>query len=96
MGEMDNEEENSAHSTNDRLIMCAPWELQTDPVVLPSLPSLPKLFGAEPDSATPRVVKIAGFDNAMIALTNQGHVLLFDTLQSAGESSLGSWKYVSV
>ncbi|KAJ3878335.1 regulator of chromosome condensation 1/beta-lactamase-inhibitor protein II [Lentinula edodes] len=94
MAEMDNQVENCAHPTNDGLIMCAPWELQTDPVVLPSLPSLPKLFGAEPDSDTPRIVKIAGFDNAMIALTNQGHVLLFDTLQSASEPSLGSWKYL--
>ncbi|KAJ3721357.1 regulator of chromosome condensation 1/beta-lactamase-inhibitor protein II [Lentinula guzmanii] len=95
MGEMDNQGESfRAHST-DGTINCTPWDLQTDPIVLPSLPFLPKLSDAESDSESvddvPRIIKIAGFDNAMVALTNQGHVLLFDAL---GEVSLGNWQYL--
>ncbi|KAJ4469587.1 regulator of chromosome condensation 1/beta-lactamase-inhibitor protein II [Lentinula aciculospora] len=92
MGEMDNQGGNfNAHST-DGVIMCTPWDLEANPIVLPSLPSLPKLFDAEADSdSAPQIIKIAGFDNAMVALTNQGHVLLFDNLS---EASRGNWQYL--
>ncbi|KIK61714.1 hypothetical protein GYMLUDRAFT_42746 [Collybiopsis luxurians FD-317 M1] len=93
MGEMDTQEGTRAHSTSDGIIECAPWDLRMDPIILPSLPSLPAL-SADNDSTTEnevRIIKIAGFDNAIVGLTNQGHVLLFNDL---GEASRGSWKYL--
>lgn len=94
MNEMDFEGGSNAHPTDDGLIECAPWDLQVDPTLIPSLPSLPNLPSSDPNSLNgPQIVKIAGFDNALVALTDHGHVLLYDLL---GEASGGQWKYVSM
>ncbi|KAJ3976445.1 regulator of chromosome condensation 1/beta-lactamase-inhibitor protein II [Lentinula raphanica] len=96
MNEMDEAGNLKAHTTDEGLINCVPWDLQADPIVLPSLPlNLPKLAESESDFESIddqlRIIKIAGFENALVALTNQGHVLLFDTL---GEASRGNWQYL--
>jgi len=41
-----------------------------------------------------RLIKIAGFDNNLIGLTNQGHVLIFDSLSDEQSSSRGQWTYL--
>jgi hypothetical protein len=44
-----------------------------------------------------KLIKIACFDNNLIGLTNQGHVLRFSSLENELESSRarGAWSYVS-
>jgi len=75
------------------IIPCAIWEVDLDPVRLPPLPLLPGLTGES--DAEIQLIKIAGLDNHLIGLTNQGHVLKFDALQSESTALSGSWQYVS-
>ncbi|KAF5387338.1 hypothetical protein D9757_005797 [Collybiopsis confluens] len=93
MLEMDNEDGTGAHSTADGIIECAPWDLTMDPVILPSLPSLPTLNNDSTESeGEVRIIRIAGFDSAIIGLTNRGHVVIYNDL---GEAPQGGWKYLS-
>jgi SCF-associated factor 1 len=78
-------------------IPCHVFELEVDPVQLddvpPNLPDLPLEEGAKRDAAT-RIVKIAGADNVLIALTNGGHVLKYSNLIDEASHRQGRWEYV--
>jgi SCF-associated factor 1 len=86
-----------------RDIPCHVFELAVEPVVLPELPyDLPELahtgesdYARRADVAT-RIVEIAGADNALIALTNRGHVLKYDHLIDEVAYTQGRWTYVRV
>jgi SCF-associated factor 1 len=86
-----NAQQNKVMPTRDNVIPCSTWSLQMDPIMLPSLPSLPTLMEIKDEI---RLIKIAGFDNNLIGLTNQGHVLKFDSLRDEQSSSRGQWTYV--
>ncbi|KAJ7612459.1 regulator of chromosome condensation 1/beta-lactamase-inhibitor protein II [Mycena polygramma] len=77
------------------VIPCATWELEADPTRLPPLPPLPKLSatGDQADEEL-KVIKIAALDARLIALTNQGHVVLFSGLENEDTFSSGRWRYL--
>ena len=86
------------HKDSVNVIPCQTWTLEdVNPVRLPGipvdLPSLPGVPGRENDGL--KIVKIAGMDNNLIALTNGGHVLKYDRLSGEDEYDLGRWEYVS-
>jgi SCF-associated factor 1 len=85
-----------------REIPCRVLELAVEPVVLPEIPyDLPELvYTGESEDArradpVTRIVKIAGADTVLIALTNRGHVLKYDRLRDEVEYTQGQWIYVS-
>ena len=79
------------------VIPCHTWEINMDPVKLPALPNLPDLpaTGLPGDERWKEVklIKIAGFQNSLVGLTNKGHVLKMDKLYT--EDSARVWHYVS-
>jgi SCF-associated factor 1 len=86
-----------------RDIPCHVWELAAPDsvVMLPDIPyDLPELMNTgESDEArhrdpSTRIIEIAGADNAIIALTNRGHVLKYDRLGDEVEYTQGRWTYV--
>jgi SCF-associated factor 1 len=93
------EEELRARPTEDmKEIPCHVFELGVEPVQLddlpPDLPDLP-LEEGEKRAVSTRIIKIAGADNTLIALTNGGHVLRYTNLTSEAEYQQGRWEYVS-
>ena len=79
----------------NKVIPCITWELQKDPAKLPPIPNeLPKLMTMEEDSEPNKVVKIAAFDQHLVALTQHGHVLKFNGLSSEASIARGAWIYV--
>lgn len=78
-------------ATSNNVIPCSTWYLTRDPIKLPLLPSLPALL----DTKETKLTKIAAFDNNLIGLTNQGHVLKFDCLSDEDTVTRGQWTYVS-
>ncbi|KAJ6591576.1 regulator of chromosome condensation 1/beta-lactamase-inhibitor protein II [Mycena vulgaris] len=89
------EEQQFFAKASDGAIPCAPWDLEADPDRLPPLPALPPLSttGDEIVEET-KIIKIAAMDGRIIALTNQGHVLLFSGLENETTFSSGRWKYL--
>jgi SCF-associated factor 1 len=86
-----NAQHHKAVATPDKVIQCSTWDLNMDPVRLPALPPLPALVEIKEET---KLIKIAGFDQKLIGLTNQGHVLKFDSLGTAISASRGTWSYV--
>lgn len=92
-----------AESTPDNKIPCATWDLVYNPPHLPPIPVqiLPKLHdndeggNAEADKSL-KLVKIAAADNCLIGLTNAGHVLKMDNLNSPSSALASHWEYVSI
>lgn len=80
-------------------IPCYTWTMQgVDPVRLPGIPvhDLPELHGTGSTvEGETKIVKIAGADNAIIGLTNKGHVLMYHTLGNETRNPRQSWVYVS-
>ena len=77
-------------------IPCCTWEINKDPVKLPTLPDLPDLPTtglSEERRKDTKLIEIAGFNNCLIGLTNRGHVLKIDGL--IDEDSVQIWRYVS-
>ncbi|KAF5350218.1 hypothetical protein D9758_007798 [Tetrapyrgos nigripes] len=83
-------------ATNDGVIPCVCWDLALDPYLLPPIPSLPDLSTSDDAKGYKhtQIMQIAGFDNHLIALTNHGHVLMFDSLANEGTAPQGSWQYL--
>jgi SCF-associated factor 1 len=86
-------------------IPCMPFELDVEPshlaeipIDLPELPQPPKddVYGESVnlDMERTKIVKLAGGDNFLIALTNRGHVLKYDNLTNQAEYTRGRWEYV--
>ncbi|KAL0065178.1 hypothetical protein AAF712_007848 [Marasmius tenuissimus] len=92
MAEMDAEGDKQAVA-DEGMIPCHTFEIKADPFVLPHLPSLPDL-PIEDKHAETRVIQIAAYDNHLIALTNNGHVLMFDSLDGEDSVSRGRWNYL--
>ncbi|KAG7094062.1 hypothetical protein E1B28_007681 [Marasmius oreades] len=92
MNEMDSEGDKKALA-DEGVIPCHTWEVEADPVVLPTLPPLPDLPGGAKGLET-RVIQIAAYDNHLIALTNVGHVLMYDSLDGEDTALTGRWNYL--
>ena len=93
---MDRDESNRAHPTVDNIITCVLWNLQHNPKRLPALPSLPNLQYNEEGAHVhdTKIIKIAGMDNSLVALTDKGHILKFGDLSNEGSLQSGRWEYV--
>ncbi|KAJ7759280.1 regulator of chromosome condensation 1/beta-lactamase-inhibitor protein II [Mycena metata] len=79
----------------DGVIPCVTWELEMEPTRLPPLPALPKLTTTGEDAEGEiKIIKIAALDAHLIALTNQGHVVLFSGLENEHTFATGRWKYL--
>ena len=85
---------NKIFATPAHEIPCATWDLKQDSFKLPALANLPPL-PTSLESKDIKVVKIAAFDNSLIALTNYGHVVKFDGLANGMTAKTGRWTYVS-
>lgn len=88
-------------SQEPAVIPCHSWIMRdVEPIRLPAITStsLPDLLetGLSDDERAEetKLVKIAGMDNAVIGLTNKGHVLKFNLLSGEDASVRGSWEYV--
>ena len=98
MTELDRHESTIATVPNGgTVIPCYTWKMNMDPVRLPILPDLPDLLetglSEEECKKETKLIKIAGFWNTLVGLTNKGHVLRIDGLTS--EDSIQIWHYVS-
>lgn len=98
--ELDRDVTKKADPTDVGVIPCVVWDLETDPVLLPSLPALPDLTDPETDSDSDtdqmtQIIQIAGLDAQLVALTNKGHVLRFASLDDETSVARGTWEYVS-
>ncbi|CAK5267683.1 unnamed protein product [Mycena citricolor] len=93
--EMDDQRQFAARALPDGVIPCVTWELKVDPYRLPPIPSLPRMTetGEEVDGE-PKIIKIAGMDANLIALTNHGHVLMFSGLSDEDTVASGRWSYL--
>ncbi|KAJ7180697.1 regulator of chromosome condensation 1/beta-lactamase-inhibitor protein II [Mycena filopes] len=81
----------------DGSIPCVTWELEMDPTRLPPLPALPNLNSTGDDDAGGelKIIKIAAMDAYLVALTSQGHVVLFSGLENETTfAASGRWKYL--
>lgn len=82
------------------VIPCHTLQLEgIDPVRLPSIPNdlpvLPRIKSEDDEGIEGvKVVKLAGMDNNLIALTNKGHVLKYNRLGGEEEYRQGRWEYV--
>ncbi|KAI9060932.1 RCC1/BLIP-II [Trametes sanguinea] len=83
------------------VIPCYWWVMHgADPVRLPAIPAenLPILrktgLTQEQLDEETKLVKIAGLDNCIIGLTNQGHVLRYERLAGEDEYQQGRWEYL--
>jgi SCF-associated factor 1 len=85
-------------SEDGAVIPCATWTADFEPLRLPRLPLLPELTatGSGKKGPVPRLVKIAGLEGLMIGLTDQGHVLKFDSLHDETMALNGRWEYVCI
>ncbi|KAG6866580.1 hypothetical protein C0991_002065 [Blastosporella zonata] len=92
--QMNQEGDKKASAQLDNSIPCVTWDLNETPAQLPPIPNLPDLYGRNEEKPT-QLIQIAGLDNQIIGLTNKGHVLKFDSLQSQASLSGGRWEYVS-
>ncbi|TDL23958.1 RCC1/BLIP-II [Rickenella mellea] len=95
MEELDTQGGNEARP-KDGAIPCITWDLPCELVRLPNLPRLPALGGVEGKRAEDEIklIKIAAMDNHVIGLTNVGHVLKFNHLESATGVAEGRWTYL--
>ncbi|KAJ7115962.1 regulator of chromosome condensation 1/beta-lactamase-inhibitor protein II [Mycena epipterygia] len=92
---MDEERQSFARALPDGVIPCATWDLEADPHRLPPLPSLPQLpETGDVITGEPSIIKIAALDGHLVALTNQGHVVLFRGLETEDALSSGRWHYL--
>ena len=98
MNELDLDESTKAVVADvGTIIPCHTWEINKDPVKLPTLPDLLDLpaTGLPDDELRKetKLIKIANFDNCLVGLTNKGHILKTDGLTD--EDSVQIWRYVS-
>ncbi|KAJ7091364.1 regulator of chromosome condensation 1/beta-lactamase-inhibitor protein II [Mycena belliarum] len=92
---MDEQGQFSAHASPEGVIPCATWDLVADPARLPPLPRLPPLLATGDEVVEEiKIIRIAALDARMVALTNQGHVVLFTSLESETTVSSGRWQYL--
>lgn len=96
---MDEREGCNAYGTEDHRIPCVTWSLRANPLLIPPIPQLPDLestgLSQEERSKATTLVKIAGFDNHLIGLTNKGHVLKFGDLSNENSFDRTTrWQYV--
>lgn len=88
-----------AYPTSDHTVPCIPVMLQANPLRIPPIPQLPEIndTGLSPEERSKEtvLVKIAAFDNALIGLTNKGHVLKFGDLSNEHSFNRSTrWEYV--
>ncbi|PPQ67894.1 hypothetical protein CVT26_007094 [Gymnopilus dilepis] len=96
MQEMDGDGDTKAYATKDNVIPCITWDLDVMPTRLPSIPPLPDLVNTgDIKKADPtQLIQIAGFDNHIVGLTNNGHVLKYGSLHDETGVPRGRWEYL--
>ncbi|EJD07301.1 RCC1/BLIP-II [Fomitiporia mediterranea MF3/22] len=99
MGQMDAEGDKRAQATAEGTIPCVTWDLHYNPQKLPAVPHLPELSHTgrvmeKDEEEDTKVVKIAGMDGFLIALTNKGHVLKFGGLSNETFVHQAQWEYL--
>ncbi|KAL0577909.1 hypothetical protein V5O48_004073 [Marasmius crinis-equi] len=92
MAEMDGDGDKQAIAS-DGIIRCHTWEVEANPVVLPALPPLPDLPIENRERDT-QVIQIAAYDHHIVALTNNGHVVMFDSLDGEDTALNGRWSFL--
>ena len=82
---------------HEGVIHCQTRELKMDPIKLPTLPDLPDLLATglleEERRKETKLIKIAACSDFLIGLTNKGHVLKSDGLNTEYHTRI--WHYVS-
>ena len=82
---------------HEGVIHCQTRELKMDPIKLPTLPDLPDLLATgllqEDRRKETKLIKIAACNDCLIGLTNKGHVLKLDGLETEDHTRI--WHYVS-
>lgn len=73
------------------MIPCQPWELDAEPLRLPSLPALPDLAEPDRDAVHVSLDKLYGTWKSLIGVTNQGHVVKIEV--SRDRDPVG-WTYL--
>lgn len=83
-------------ANKDAVIPCETWIADFEAFRLPNLPTLPELTstGREKKGPIPQLIQIAGMEGLMVGLTDQGHVLKFDSLHDETVALNGRWEYV--
>lgn len=68
----------------DPVIKCMDWNMACDPLPLPALPDLPTLPGAPASTGAEnlKIIRIACGNDYLVALTNGGHVLKIDLINT--------------
>jgi len=96
MQEMDAEGDKQSLA-NKYVIPCVTWGLDVVLTRLPAIPSLPELLdnGVEKSLDPIVLIQIAAFEDNVVGLTNQGHVLKYGSLHSEDGVPHGRWEYVS-
>lgn len=91
----DKEHKNRAVASENS-IPCATWDLSVELFRLPGLPPLLPLLDSDDEEADREItiVKLACFDCHLVALTNKGHVLKYNTLEDPITAQTGAWAYV--
>ena len=84
-------------ASQDGIIPCETWVADFEALRLPNLPALPELTstGNKKKGPVPQLIQIAGMEGLMIGLTDQGHVLKFDSLHDETLALNGRWEYVN-
>jgi SCF-associated factor 1 len=91
----DQQEPRDTPTPRDGAIPCITWALAVEPTLLPSIPVLPKLNNETSAEQKPtQLIQVAGLDNHLIGLTNEGHVLIFGSLDNETTAPRGTWQYV--
>ncbi|KIY53369.1 RCC1/BLIP-II protein [Fistulina hepatica ATCC 64428] len=94
--QLDNQLDAKSRAQPDGTIPCIPWEMDVNPLLLPSLPALPELSAnSATDDEPVKLVSIAGLDQCLIGLTNRGHVVKYSGLSNEEVALLGTWEYLS-
>ena len=96
----DNDQRSTKVHESAGTIPCDCWEIDAQPILLPSLPALPDLMASsntEPNKeTTTKITQIAGLDGYLIGLTNKGHVLKYGPVDNENTVAQGTWKYVRI
>ena len=88
-----------AYPASDHTIPCIPVTLRANPLRIPPITQLPEFddSGLSPEERSKEtvLVKVAALDNAIVGLTNKGHVLKFGDLSNEHSFNMSTrWEYV--
>lgn len=91
--ELDAEGDKKAVASPDGVIPCVTWLMDIEPFRLPPIPNLPSP-GTHFKEGLTQLIKVAALDALLIGLTNHGHLLVFNALESESTAVNGEWHYL--